>query len=735
LKHDSVGKTEILLSWLEPKDSGNNKAKSDVDGMSVTYLVTRVAQECEECVPKLPFIQVTNSTIKENISISGLETGRLYNFTVKVRNSIDAESQEVWILGRPIDVPDEPRDFVFRINPLNLTNATGNRMGLLEWMEPENLGLGKSCESSQAFKVASGCGLYPLLVDRYHLEQRNVDMAEDGWTEVPLDNATTQETRHSRQYIQYRFNVTDQNDHYRFRIAATNKQAAALGSSSGAKGKIADSAPDKNLGEPAGKPLKMRLLYSAWEASSSGGVGSSAERVVDPPQAQGLSDYCQKCTSTVASECWCPECRCPEKRDEDGINWVNWQPPGTCELCKHPELQVFVNSPYEFRVRATYDEVDSNGAFGPGNIRIESGYSDVSGNSLEDVVTLKESTWTCNDTWVGNDYFNTKFSHFPSDQEECEKHKEDSRTYGWKEVKVSFTASLDMAKRQHESEPAARFIFTAITPSNKRSKLVVNMRIIRPSPQFAVENMTLAHEITMGCTFSTDVTAADRTELGLSVRAAYENSYLVRIRSNSNGGLKSSRYRSTPFDVLSSDGGARLFPHGNTMPTNNPITYRFQWTPRRFQEGFTYVVQLEAIGYLNQTEVEGVGGEASQISLDIKGLEPFGVPRQCRSCMCLSCRSRQCACPVAPAFFSSRGRCHAVWVCGCLSVFMCVGVFGLGNDVFCIFVVQYCGAVSARRQRMRCRCQGSQASGAPLGSPSGGIGFLYPTLAPASCPP
>ena len=72
----------------------------------------------------------------------------------------------------------------------------------------------------------------------------------------------------------------------------------------------------------------------------------------------------------------------------------------------------------------------------------------------------------------------------------------------------------------------------------------------------------------MGCVFTTDVTAEDRTELRLSRQTALEKNYLVGI--SSIGGLMRSAYRETPFPALPA--GAQLFPQGLTQPTNNSIT-------------------------------------------------------------------------------------------------------------------------------------------------------------------
>jgi adenine/guanine phosphoribosyltransferase-like PRPP-binding protein len=50
------------------------------------------------------------------------------------------------------------------------------------------------------------------------------------------------------------------------------------------------------------------------------------------------------------------------------------------------------------------------------------------------------------------------------------------------------------------------------------------------------------------------------------------------------------------------------------------MTYRFQWTPARFQEAFTYIVNLEARGFVLGTQMAGVPGNALRtISLEING--------------------------------------------------------------------------------------------------------------------
>jgi hypothetical protein len=144
--------------------------------------------------------------------------------------------------------------------------------------------------------------------------------------------------------------------------------------------------------------------------------------------------------------------------------------------------------------------------------------------------------------------------------------------------------------------------------------MCVLVRVIRPDPQFVV--FTRQHNVTMGCRFMTDVTAEDRTEIKISRQTALEKNYLVDMTST--GGRKESRYRSTPFPWLPA--GAVLNPLGQTSPTNNSMTYRFQWTPARFQEAFTYIVNLEARGFVLGTQMAGVPGNALRtISLEING--------------------------------------------------------------------------------------------------------------------
>eukprot|EP00960_Hanusia_phi_P071752 767620-Hanusia_phi.AAC.8 len=90
--------------------------------------------------------------------------------------------------------------------------------------------------------------------------------------------------------------------------------------------------------------------------------------------------------------------------------------------------------------------------------------------------------------------------------------------------------------------------------------------------------------------------------------------YLVKIVSA--GGFAQSVYQNRSFTDLPR--GASLLPHGNTSALNNPVSYRLkvlllawvdgtdhklQWIPERLQEGFTYVLTLQAAGYINTTSV------------------------------------------------------------------------------------------------------------------------------------
>jgi hypothetical protein len=278
------------------------------------------------------------------------------------------------------------------------------------------------------------------------------------------------------------------------------------------------------------------------------------------------------------------------------------------------DLAVFVNAMYTFKVRAVKEDDIDFVEYEPDEIRMEHNLATALGPNWEKVVSLNYSVFRCGQK--------TADQHW-TDQEACDRvnksyagsplYGKTQKGYGWKEIIVSFTPDLATAAEM-SINGATKMCFAGITPSNKRSQMCVDVRIIRPDPQFV--EFKLQHDVTMGCRFSTEMTAEDRTEIGISRQTALEKNYLVGI--SSIGGRLESRYRSRPFPALPD--GARLFPAGLTMATNNSITYRFEWTPKRFQEGFTYIVDLEARGYLGDIRMRGMeGSPLTRISLTING--------------------------------------------------------------------------------------------------------------------
>lgn len=357
----------------------------------------------------------------------------------------------------------------------------------------------------------------------------------------------------------------------------------------------------------SGKPLQMRLLYFPWAKNSSMTV---AEAVVTPPHARGVSDYCFKTNQNgsvrVGREA------CPASDEEADSGWVL---PADCDKCVDMDLAVFVNAMYTFKVRAVKEDDIDFAEYDPDQIRMEHNLATALGPNWENVVSLNYSVFRCGQK--------TANQHW-TDQEACDRinksyagnpqlYGKTQQGYGWKEIIVSFTPDLATAAEM-SINGATKMCFAGITPSNKRSQMCIDVRIIRPDPQFVV--FKLQHDVSMGCRFSTEMTAEDRTEIGISRQTALEKNYLVGI--SSIGGRLESRYRSRPFPALPD--GARLFPAGLTMATNNSITYRFEWTPKRFQEGFTYTVDLEARGYLGDIRMRGMeGSPLTRISLTING--------------------------------------------------------------------------------------------------------------------
>lgn len=675
----------IELNWTAPYDSGNNRSAHANGSMPVGYHVTAVP------VPALSTgaLRAGASVLKQSVTseyvVMEVLQGQLYELRVVVNNSMGF-SKEVpgdKILARAVSPPDQPRRVTFVINPLNMTNGTGNRNGSLSWLDPLDVGLGVACAADTLW---TGCQAgYPLRIDRYSVQR----IKDSGPEDMPLTPQPSNEIQIPVLYA---------SAFYKFQVAAGNLQEAVVGSFS-ALGAYAES----TTGVPllSGPPLSMRLLYYPWSTNSSQGVGGQTEEaVIDAPQGRGVSDWC-----FVADGLQCPT-------DDSDVS-VDWEPPAnnTCQLCKNPELAVFVNSAYTFKVRAV-KAIDIDFAeFYPEEIAFENNLAEALGPAWQSMATLTYSTFRC--SGPGPD------TH-PSDVAACAEvnrtNIDDGRAqwddwgYGWKEVLVTLTANTELAARGDATE----LCFTAMTPSNKRSKMCVDVRVIRPDPQFV--EFTLEHNVTMGCRFMTDVTAEDRTELSLSRETALEKNYLVDITSS--GGRKESRYRSTPFPWLPA--GAQLNPKGQTSPTNNSITYRLQWTPKRFQEGFTYILNLEARGFLGDTRVPGVAGTPLRtISLQINGT---------RMRLCLSLRA-----PVR----ASRTSVYGMLLCRhAVEALMLRAGNGERTWAACLLLTrmrapglvggrhQCCDAASVPRRLMTFRSPPWRVSGAPPGYPSGGLPAL-----------
>lgn len=534
--------------------------------MAVGYLVTAVP------VPAASGAVLVQSVTTTRVVMNVL-LGQLYQFRVVVNNSMgfSKEVPQDKILARAVRAPDKPQKVTLVINPLNMTNGTGNRNGSLSWLDPIDTGLGVPCAPGTEW---TGCLDYALRINRYRVE-RYVDGS--AWSLLPANLSN-----------EIRIPVVYASALYQFRVAAGNLQERVVGSFSQI-GAFAES-----VGLLSGPPLSMRLLYYPWSTNSS---QMTREVLLAPTQSRGVSDWC-----FVANGGACPS--------DDDVS-VDWVPPATCQLCKNPELQIFIGSVYKFKVRAV-KAIDVDFAeFPPDAITLEHNLPQALGRNWQTMVSINSSTFRC--SAPGPD------TH-ESDVEACArvnatkiqdgKARWDAWGYGWKELEVSFTANLQFLA----DGGATELCFTAITPSNKRSKMCVLVRVIRPDPEFVV--FTRQHNVTMGCRFMTDVTAEDRTEMKISRQTALEKDYLVDITST--GGRKESRYRSTPFPWLPP--GAVLNPLGQTSPTNNSITYRFQWTPTRFQEAFTYIVNLEARGFVLDMQMAGVAGNALRtISLEING--------------------------------------------------------------------------------------------------------------------
>jgi len=609
LQHVAVLPDRVEMKWLFPWDSGNNKTTYANGSMAVGYLVKMVPQQGSDNSLKSGAETKEVSVQSEGIVAEVLQ-GQLYQFRIKVNNSMGFSDEET-LLGRAVGPPQKPGDLTFTINPFNLTNATGNRNGSLSWNEPLDTGLGVQCGPDTRW---TSCQQYPLIVDRYNLTRvfgpnavpadtlKNLQLAVQPSTEKQIDVSYEKGVKH----------------YYKFRVAAGNQQDAILGNFS-ALGNFSDTSQSAcgvlsiqsrachENGILSGPPLSMRLLYYPWATNVTGaGVGVAEEAVVDPSQGRGISDFCftgMGNSSAVAGS------KCPA---DDSIVDVNWELPAECQRCKDPELSVFVASVYIFKVRAIKDLDKDFAEFAPHEIRIENNLPELFGPDWQSIVSLNYTVFGCSAKSASQHW---------SDQEICDQvGTKNGNTsagvmrYGWMEALVSINATLEMAGKD------SLICFTSITPSNKRSRMCINVRVIRPDPQFF--EFTLNHKVTMGCRFSTDVIAEDRTELRISRETALEKNYLVGI--SSSGGRMESLYRSTPFPALPT--GARLFPKGLTMATNNSITYRFEWTPKRFQEGFRYVVNLQARGFLGDQPVVGVSGSPlREISLVLDVL-------RCRFC-------------------------------------------------------------------------------------------------------
>jgi hypothetical protein len=161
-----------------------------------------------------------NNSISEILDITPLQQGQLYRLLVKSQ-TVMGFSSEMELLGRPVGPPAKPRDFTFQINPFNLTNATGNRYGMVTWREPLDTGLGVECSPSASW---TACGKYPLKVVAYNLRR----VLEEGVeAAIPLDGSESTSKG---------LNVSLERIIYKFKVNARNQQQSVLGNFSAVGG-------------------------------------------------------------------------------------------------------------------------------------------------------------------------------------------------------------------------------------------------------------------------------------------------------------------------------------------------------------------------------------------------------------------------------------------------------------------------------------------------------------------
>jgi len=196
-----------------------------------------------------------------------------------------------------------------------------------------------------------------------------------------------------------------------------------------------------------------------------------------PPQAQGISDYCKQNCTMISCGASCTEEICmvvDEPCDNPGGG-------AGCNLCEDPVVKIFIGERNLFQIVAE----DLQGGDSPSNVIdiVPPAAADL--NPLfrpEGVVVIESETYP--ESTIAN---------------------------------VSIEATPEMGRSGEDQ----RVCFFAVTEQGLRSRLCVLVRVIQPFPEF-IEPYTREHQLTLGCQFSTLMTAIDYTEVSLDKSWASE---------------------------------------------------------------------------------------------------------------------------------------------------------------------------------------------------------------------
>uniref|UniRef100_A0A7S0EE32 Fibronectin type-III domain-containing protein n=1 Tax=Hanusia phi TaxID=3032 RepID=A0A7S0EE32_9CRYP len=596
----------ILVSWPLPTDTGNELPADNNRSIPVKYYVelTEVNTTANSTLRILNSTWL-NFTTQVNLTESSLVIGILYNISLRVENEIGLSTATTRYL-RPATNPSVPDSFQAALNPSDVTNVSGNMFAVLSWKDPIDKGLGLPCLSTSY----SPCDEFPIHIVNYSLSL-------SGEPNVVLDGTTKSfDVIFSADSLVSKLQDTS--------LAAQNYQEERFGYYS-AYGE----ASTLHKSYPLPPPMRIGYFEPCFPYCSN--ASKNQINFVSPPNARGISDYCYPCDGCrFDSQTACPS------------SWnfnitASFNPFEQCgsdiQPCKNPVVEIYPVNSSQIKIQAIWLDpttkdsstlsqmyANSRVVFGKNiTFEYEKDFESVLApwKNWRDYidVTRTETGFFCNGSYSdpeGCSHLNNNAQLYYGSMQNAT----DLRMfeYGWSEIVVKVTFQEGLLSLQQDPT----LCVTAIGDFNSRSKLCFVLKTIRSNPNFVTPSFS--QDLNIGCEFSKVFEAQDKTEANLDIAEARRMKYFVKIVSG--GGYVQSVYRNSSFSHLPR--GASLMPYGDVV--TNPVSYRLQWTPERHQEGYTYVVTLEAIGYINGSNVPMVSSSNSMLTVRLTVL-------RCKMCV------------------------------------------------------------------------------------------------------